>query len=771
MRYNTFEEFFKAATGHNPYQYQKRLADSPIPDIINVPTGAGKTEAAVLGLWLWKRQTDEKATPRRLVYCLPMRVLVEQTKSRIETWLRNLHLDQDIKVKLLMGGSEEKIQEILPYEECIMIGTQDMLVSGALNRAYGNSPNMWPVVFGLLNNDCMWIMDEIQIMENSLPTSIQLNHFRDRYGTYGPHKTVWMSATVNRDWFKTVDSPKEGLSTACLTNGDADGALAKRNDASKTLLKAPIEIKDDYSKKDVEKLLDILDPKYTTVIIVNTVRRAQKIYDELSSLGKTCKLVHSRFRSAQREGLNKWLSGVTEDTNSIIIATQVIEAGVDISANTMITEIAPWSNLVQRFGRCNRTGNFDDSKVYWIDIAKDEAHKPYETDSIEFARQNLEKLEGRSVSPSNLPEYSEQKFFDAVLRRRDIIELFDNTSDLSGAQIDISGFVRSMERSLNVDVFWRDGKDDEPKPQREEICSVPVHELKEKLKGTYGWVWSYTDKEWQRVTPNKIFPGQVIRLDSSIGGYTDAHGWHVDHTERVAPVDTPAKPPEAHDGDLNSIQREPVTLEDHTMHVVDEVGKFVTRIPYLDGDIRDSLLTAAKYHDVGKVHDVFQNTMRNGLKGYKSFGSAILAKTQKVTKHERPGFRHEVASTLMYLAHRDRPCRDLEDLVAYIIMSHHGKVRMSLRNVSREENTSYVLGLENGETIQECRIMDLLIPATRIDTHLAELGRDGNGNPSWTERAIKLRDKYGPFRISLLEAIFRKADWSASEKEEKSEYG
>ena len=38
----------------------------------------------------------------------------------------------------------------------------------------------------------------------------------------------------------------------------------------------------------------------------------------------------------------------------IVVATQVVEAGVDISARTLVTELAPWSSLVQRFGRVAR---------------------------------------------------------------------------------------------------------------------------------------------------------------------------------------------------------------------------------------------------------------------------------------------------------------------------------------------------------------------------------------------------------------------------------
>ncbi len=83
----TFDELFTRATGikKGPFQYQQHFATaSSLPNIVRVPTGLGKTAMAVLG-WLWRRRFADEAikmaTPRRLVYCLPMRVLVEQTRD------------------------------------------------------------------------------------------------------------------------------------------------------------------------------------------------------------------------------------------------------------------------------------------------------------------------------------------------------------------------------------------------------------------------------------------------------------------------------------------------------------------------------------------------------------------------------------------------------------------------------------------------------------------------------------------------------------------
>src|SRR5208282_199110 len=69
---------------------------------------------------------------------------------------------------VLMGGEElepaKREWDLYPERPCILIGTQDMLLSRALNRGYGMSRYRWPMHFGLLNNDAVWVLDETQLM-------------------------------------------------------------------------------------------------------------------------------------------------------------------------------------------------------------------------------------------------------------------------------------------------------------------------------------------------------------------------------------------------------------------------------------------------------------------------------------------------------------------------------------------------------------------------------------------------------------------------------
>ncbi len=170
MQADSFHSFFRQATksasfpeGRIPYPYQEKLAKQKIQSLlIHVPTGAGKTAAAILA-WLWNLKERPAQTPRRLLYCLPMRVLVEQTRDKACEWVRNLKStiwpELQVNSYTLMGGELEEDWELYPEKQAILVGTQDMLLSRGLNRGYGMSRYRWPAHFALFHTDCLWVFD------------------------------------------------------------------------------------------------------------------------------------------------------------------------------------------------------------------------------------------------------------------------------------------------------------------------------------------------------------------------------------------------------------------------------------------------------------------------------------------------------------------------------------------------------------------------------------------------------------------------------------
>ncbi|MGH3823063.1 MAG: DEAD/DEAH box helicase, partial [Pseudonocardiaceae bacterium] len=164
-----FSNWVSLATGgERPHGYQCRLAEQGLPDVLRVPTGTGKTLAAVLP-WLYRRcghpeAEVRRATPRWLVIVLPQRALVEQTVEVTQGWLSNLKLD--LPVHLLMGGEDasDRDWKAHPEQERIFVGTQDMVLSRLLMRGFAESRSAWPMSFGLLHAGVQFVFDEVQLM-------------------------------------------------------------------------------------------------------------------------------------------------------------------------------------------------------------------------------------------------------------------------------------------------------------------------------------------------------------------------------------------------------------------------------------------------------------------------------------------------------------------------------------------------------------------------------------------------------------------------------
>lgn len=68
-----------------------------------------------------------------------LRTLVEQTAENACAWLKAFGFSESIGLNILMGGEEATEWDVSPERMVILLGTQDMLLSRALNRGYGMS--------------------------------------------------------------------------------------------------------------------------------------------------------------------------------------------------------------------------------------------------------------------------------------------------------------------------------------------------------------------------------------------------------------------------------------------------------------------------------------------------------------------------------------------------------------------------------------------------------------------------------------------------------
>ena len=703
-----------------PHDWQRQLAaESTLRDrLIRIPTGFGKT-LGVLAAWVHHRVVRADDTwPRRLVWCLPMRVLVEQTKATVEAALARAGLLWDgddashagkVGVHLLMGGAEQDDWHLHPEHPAVLIGTQDMLLSRALNRGYASGRAHWPIDFGLLNQDALWVMDEVQLMDVGLATSAQLQAFRakdqDQARTLRPCRTWWMSATLQPDWLKQVDTAE--LVAELTTPPDRVIAIpASERHGDLWAVTKPLTTSQAHDPVAVAALSlkrhrALADGPHgrISLVVCNTVDRAVAVAAAIrkgADASTEVRLVHSRFRGHERSGwreafLNR--DACRAGADRIIVATQVVEAGVDLSAGCLITDLAPWPSLVQRFGRAARYGGSAEVIVILPEAVDEETAAPYQPNELIPAR-DLALATLTDAGPATIEAFEagldpaqRQQLYpyapEHILLREEWDELFDTAADLSGADLDISRFIRSgKERDCLV--AWADWEGDAPDhrwiPSRDALCPVPFIRAREWLftktsqkRPRTVYVRNYVAGGWRMAQRKEdCYPGQVIVVAAAFGGYDPDIGFTglpaSTRDRAIPPVpETEATPEqrsslEESSDDLS--QAEYQTVCDHDRSV-GSIAVDISTAVSLPPPVSSLLGLSGRWHDTGKGHVAFVKCINPGPHRFEQ----PLAKAPKAAwmplgqlyqagpeLGQRKGFRHEWASALAMLELLARTC-------------------------------------------------------------------------------------------------------------------
>ena len=798
-----FEAFFRKATGHGPHGYQARIARDGLPDVVQAPTGTGKT--GVILAWLWRRLygPDPGGTPRRLIYALPQRSLVDQVSGEARTWLANLGLTEKVALHVVMGGRGETQGDWRKnmHQPAIVVGTVDSLVSKSLNRAYGIGRATFPIDFALVTNGAHWIIDEIQLCPESTTTLRQLAGFAKKLGTAEPFGLTCMSATVPDALLPTVDNPAIG-DTVEIRDDERVGELKIRLDAARTIRRLPIQPGSYTEIANVAR--DRHRPETLTLVVLNTVDAAQQVYKKLSGGPYECTLLHSRFRGIERGPRMASVTGQPE--GRIVVATQVVEAGVDLSAALLITEAAPWPSLVQRAGRCNRTGLHNaDAEILWVPPVKP---SPYEQADIDATCDELDGLEGECLTGEDLLARDVRSTRDQVkvIRRTDLVSLFDTAQDLSGNDVDIAPYVRDAD-DLDVEVAWATwtpGDNGAPHPEikppvAEFRCRVGLGSIGKLLKDRAAWRFDQVKGAWTRVTQqpqSRPRPGEVLLVHADHGGYDPetgldplARGRVPNSAELLTPEERAAQEAGQDDfadvvaGTEDAYAADPASvatcrwqsLDEHSNEVRDEVAALVATMapPGIPTDAARSAIVAGYLHDAGKAHEIWQDALC-ALAGNEE--KAEIAVGRPWAKSGRDGalhfagdvgFRHELASLLLI----DGPLSGLlaaspdPDLTRYLVLAHHGKLRVQVRDPGDlavlpggEAAEKKILGLRQDATTAIPPMLGQPAATLTVDLDQFQFGDDR----SWTRTALGLRDRYGPFVLAYLETLVRIADWRAS---------
>jgi CRISPR-associated endonuclease/helicase Cas3 len=417
-----FRNFFE----FEPYQFQlevgEKILEGKFPLLIKAPTGSGKTEA-VLFPFLNQFIDNKFYIAPRMIYVLPMRVLVNNVHERIKRYTQKI--SPYISVQIQHGDFPDSPFFIGD----IVVTTLDQFVYG-FARASQQVGRHIDMPAGAIASSLV-IFDEAHMYRDDFTFSIMRAVLEILYESKIPF--VVMTATM-----------PESLEKSLFENiKNYDKIIGQ--DVVKSKLLAKIYDEPLYANNEVnidENLLRLIKER-KTLIVLNQVKRAQAVYKYLKNVldlnENQIVLLHSRFTRKDRERHeNTALSLLPHKENGnikipeevgIVVSTQVLEAGIDFSAELLLTEIAPADCLVQRAGRCARYEG-EEGEMIIFPVEVQEGYRPYEEEHLDKTINWLrEKL-------NENPQFN-IKNFNEVLSFVDILNYQANDFEAKDTLIDL----------------------------------------------------------------------------------------------------------------------------------------------------------------------------------------------------------------------------------------------------------------------------------------------------------------------------------------------
>lgn len=360
--------------------------------ILEAPMGGGKTEAALAAA----EELMDKKKLDGLFFGLPTQATSNGIFPRINTWLKNLMEEYDTvgTIKLMHGKAalndlqEELIEGVHVDEEFsegvltaqwfsgkktsilsdAVVGTVDHFLLAALKQKHLALRHL-----GFSRK--IVIIDEIHAYDAYM--NVFLRRAIQWMGAYGipvillsatlPAKTrenLFEAYLLGQEQKRSKQEKEEhkklfqSRAYPLLTYTDNGKICQSRDFSQEKDRRITVKKLDEANLEETIKLL--LANGGVVGIIVNTVSRAQNIFERLAQLfGNDVKLLHSKFIDTDRVAKEKHLmeiigKGARRPKRGIIIGTQVLEQSLDIDFDVLITDLCPMDLLLQRVGRLHR---------------------------------------------------------------------------------------------------------------------------------------------------------------------------------------------------------------------------------------------------------------------------------------------------------------------------------------------------------------------------------------------------------------------------------
>lgn len=371
-----YERVFKI---DSPYRHQleiwERLTNNEFPLLLRASTGSGKTEA-VLAPFLNQFLERKFTIAPRLIYALPMRVLVNSIADRMRDYVKELNLNISVEVQ------HGDVPSSPFFISDIVVTTLDQFLYG-FARASKQVGYHIDIPAGAIASSLV-VFDEAHMYRDGFTFSIMRALMEILHESKIPFvvMTATMPKSLEDSLFENIPINDRTITMDSFDLG---------NSTSISVREEPLYTEGEGVKINNDLLEKITNKK--TLIVLNQVKRAQEVYKKIKRrLGldedkpsDEVVLLHSRFTRMDRERHEKTALNIMESKEKkprIVISTQVLEAGMDFSAELLITELAPADSIVQRAGRCARYRE-EKGEIIIFPVEEDKGNRPYEKEHLE----------------------------------------------------------------------------------------------------------------------------------------------------------------------------------------------------------------------------------------------------------------------------------------------------------------------------------------------------------------------------------------------------
>ena len=333
---------------------------------LTVPTGGGKTLSSLV----WALRHAVRNGMKRIIIAIPYTSIIVQTASILKQIFgeeavleHHSNFDPQIYHKKALKSKDMQHKAKLATENWnypIVVTTNVQL----FESMFSNKPSDCRKLHNIANS--VILLDEVQ----TLPTEF-LQPIVDALKSY--QRMFGISVL-----FTTASQPVlSGLIEGCHPKAAFQGIdhiteiIPKEYALHDKLRRVCLEIDDTGSTYD--EIAERLSRHNRVLCIVNTRNDAREIYERLPKEGLTIHLSRMMCPRHVANAIQTIKRALSDNSESVIrvVATQLIEAGVDIDFPVVYRQEAGLDSILQAAGRCNREGRLDMATAYVFSLSKE----------------------------------------------------------------------------------------------------------------------------------------------------------------------------------------------------------------------------------------------------------------------------------------------------------------------------------------------------------------------------------------------------------------